>query len=234
MEPNADVRGVGDVDFTSPPTIAVSTGHFRAEAPEPRAVDVELITVTSTFDAFYRSNRTPIARALALTLRDVDLATEATDEALARAYQRWNQVEHLDNPAGWVYRVGLNWGRSIIRRVTRPAPAWVTAPATTAEPSWRDPAIDRALGELSIDHRSVVICRLLLGYSEEQTATLLGIRPGTVKSRLSRATGRLSVSLAPLAPARSARPPGQQVRTTNPITASTSPNVQHPDEETLR
>jgi len=47
------------------------------------------------------------------------------------------------------------------------------------------------LDELAIDHRAVVVCRLLLGWSEAQTAEALAIRPGTVKSRLSRASKQL-------------------------------------------
>jgi RNA polymerase sigma-70 factor (ECF subfamily) len=62
----------------------------------------------------------------------------------------------------------------------------------------QDPAIDRALAELSVDHRAVVVCRVLLGFSEAHTAEVLGIRPGTVKSRLSRALTRLNPLLAPL------------------------------------
>ena len=151
-----------------------------------------------SFDDFYRTHRTSVARALALTLRDVDLATEATDEAMARAYQRWAQVRSIDNPAGWVYRVGLNWSRSVIRRITRPAPTWVGGSASSPAPVVQDPAIDRALSELSVDHRAVVVCRVLLGFSEAHTAEVLGLRPGTVKSRLSRALTRLNPLLAPL------------------------------------
>jgi RNA polymerase sigma-70 factor (ECF subfamily) len=55
-----------------------------------------------------------------------------------------------------------------------------------------DPAIALALDDLSIDHRAVVVCRLLLGWSEAQTADALAIRPGTVKSRLSRASTQLA------------------------------------------
>jgi RNA polymerase sigma-70 factor (ECF subfamily) len=37
----------------------------------------------------------------------------------------------------------------------------------------------------------VIACRYFLGLSEAETATTLGWRPGTVKSRLSRALDRL-------------------------------------------
>ena len=147
------------------------------------------------FETFYRDHRDQIGRALALTLRDAALAADAVDEAMARAYQRWGQVATLANPSGWVYRVGLNWSRSVLRRRHRPAPIWVAAPGVEPPPAIADPAIDTALAALSIDQRAVVVCRFLIGCSEAQTAALLGVRPGTVKSRLSRALDRLRVLL---------------------------------------
>ena len=63
-----------------------------------------------------------------------------------------------------------------------------------------EPAISRALGELSVDHRAVVVCRLLLAWSEADTAAALRIRPGTVKSRLHRALAQLEPKLDHLRP----------------------------------
>jgi hypothetical protein len=70
-----------------------------ADMTVPRA-DVPSVAITDGFDTFYAATRVSVGRALALTLRDVDLATEAVDEALARAVQRWDRVEHLDNRPG--------------------------------------------------------------------------------------------------------------------------------------
>ena len=199
VEPNSGDERVPDVDFTigeaDPGTIDSNT--------------VEFITVRSTdvaasimpFEEFYRDQRAAIGRALALTLGDTQLASEAVDEAMARAYQRWARVQALDNPCGWVYRVGLNWSRSILRRALRPAPTWVTSGIAVSDHGGLDPAIDRALAQLSVEQRAVVVCRLLIGYSEAQTAAALGLRVGTVKSRLARATARLQSLLSPLDPA---------------------------------
>ena len=71
------------------------------------------------FDVFYRSARDSVARALVLTLGNQELGVEAADEAMTRAYQRWIQVHSYENPEGWVYRVGLNWARSIWRKRRR-------------------------------------------------------------------------------------------------------------------
>lgn len=193
VEPNDGAERVPDVDFTIGQT---DSGR------------VEFITIESTdtvqailpFEEFYRDQRATIGRALAITLGDTHLASEAVDEAMARAYQRWSRVQALDNPGGWVYRVGLNWSRSMLRRASRPAPAWVTTADVVVDGGGLDPTIDRALAQLSIQQRAVVVCRLLIGYSEAQTAAALGVRPGTVKSRLARATARLQSLLSPLDP----------------------------------
>ena len=163
------------------------------------ATEIPLDDGTS-FDEFYRKHRAGIVRALALTLHSVDLGTDAADEGLARACERWATVATLDNPAGWVYRVGFNWGTSVVRRVRRPAPRWLTDPQGLPWADSPDPAIDQALARLKSDQRAVVVCRLMLGWSEAQTAECLGLRPGTVKSRLSRAVEQLSASLASFNP----------------------------------
>jgi DNA-directed RNA polymerase specialized sigma24 family protein len=188
-EPDAGLGGVSDV-------------HVDAVPIEPTLIDPGLTRATIVreldFESFYRAERDSVGRALAITLGDADLAREAVDEAMARAYQRWDRVSSLDSPAGWVYRVGLNWSRSIIRRLTRTAPPWVGTAHEAPPVHVADPSVGRALALLSVDHRAVVVCRLLLGWSELDTADALGIRPGTVKSRLSRAIDRLAPLLAPL------------------------------------
>jgi RNA polymerase sigma factor (sigma-70 family) len=138
-------------------------------------------------------------RALALTLGDVDLASEATDEAMTRAYMRWITVRDLDNPTGWVYRVGLNWARSVLRRRRLGHPS-LFRPERVDLPPVADPAIHAALAALDVKHRAVIVCRFFLGWSEEQTALALDVRPGTVKSRMHRAKADLRVRLGHLDP----------------------------------
>jgi RNA polymerase sigma-70 factor (ECF subfamily) len=151
------------------------------------------------FADFYHDNRARVARALSLTLGDVDLAVEATDEAFVRAYQRWGRVSGLDNPGGWTYRVGLNWATSVLRRRGR-APAPPPTPAAMDTETVTEPDVMRALSELEIRQRAVVVCRYLLGWTVAETAAALHTPAGTVKSRLHRANQRLAVRLKHLRP----------------------------------
>jgi DNA-directed RNA polymerase specialized sigma24 family protein len=145
------------------------------------------------FAEFYRTDYANVARALSYTLGDVDLGREATDEAMARAYAHWPKIRDYDSPAGWVYRVGLNWAFSSRRRVFRSLP--FIEHASTTEPPISDPAVADALRRLDVKLRSVVVCRLLLDWSVDETADALRIKPGTVKSRLHRALASLERSL---------------------------------------
>tara|TARA_B100000686_G_scaffold132462_1_gene139430 strand:+ start:20687 stop:21331 length:645 start_codon:yes stop_codon:yes gene_type:complete len=148
------------------------------------------------FDSFYAENRDQIARALSLSLRNPDLGAEAADEAFVRACQRWPEVATFTNPQGWVYRVGMNWARSWLRRTRREREK---RPLIVKEEMTEDPIVDvdleRAIATLTPGHRTVVVARFFMGWSIKETAEALGLRAGTVKSRLSRALKQLAGEL---------------------------------------
>ncbi len=143
------------------------------------------------FEDFYRSRHEQVFRGLTLTLRDRDLAADATDEAMARAYQHWRSVSRYNNPEGWAYRVGLNWARSRLRRTKREVRGFRLddKPATELVPA--DPMISAALEALPLAQRAVVVLRFYFDWPTDQVAKALGVPQGTVKSRLSRALTRL-------------------------------------------
>jgi RNA polymerase sigma-70 factor (ECF subfamily) len=149
--------------------------------------------IPQRFEDFYKAYRPQLARALVLALGDRGLGIEAADEAMVRTYQRWRTVRTYRNPRGWVYRVGINWGRSRLRRRRRERHETESG----AQPPVSEPDVEmrQVLEGLPLEQRSVVVFRYYLGFSTEETAEALGIKQGTVKSRLSRALKRLSDSL---------------------------------------
>lgn len=162
----------------------VAPRHARPEEP----------TTTLSFDEYYRRSYAEVARALAGTLGDRQLAIEAADEAMARTFANWTRVSRYDNPAGWSYRVGLNWARSFGRRLSRSMPFHERR--TDELGPMADPELHRALLALPVKYRAVVVCRFLLDWSVDQTAEALDINPGTVKSRLSRGLTQLERRLS--------------------------------------
>ena len=139
------------------------------------------------FEEFYRQERDGLYRALALTIGDTDLAAEAVDEAMVRAYPRWPRLRGYEEPAAWVYRTAFNWAVSRLRRRRR----LVTVPQVEDEEGRPDPPpaderLVQALAALPGKQRAVVVLRYHLDWSERQVAAALGVPPGTVKSRLHR------------------------------------------------
>ena len=195
MEPHRPSERVPGVDFT------LSARNITGEVPVMRSRTnsgaVPIINVfRPLFESFYAAERGPVARALRMTLRDPQLADEATDEAMTRAFERWDSVSRLDNPGGWVYRVGLNWARSVLRRTLRKR-RQPHELGYTEGPSAQDYALRTAIENLPANRRAVVVCRYYLQWSEAETASALQLRPGTVKSRLHRALQELREQLGP-------------------------------------
>jgi RNA polymerase sigma-70 factor (ECF subfamily) len=138
----------------------------------------------SDFEVFYADRSDEVYRTLAVTLRNSELAREATDEAMVRAYSRWSKVKRFSNPSGWVYRVAYNWALDRLRHGETPIGDF--ADRSVDDPLPR-PDLARALDSLPVEHRAVVVLRVVHDWSEEDVAYALDIPVGTVKSRLSRA-----------------------------------------------
>jgi RNA polymerase sigma-70 factor (sigma-E family) len=124
-------------------------------------------------------------------------AEDLVQSTLARCYASWARVRSADSRDAYVHRILVNshldsrkrrwWGEVPVADVPE-------YPSETDEEHRVDEtdALERALGGLSRIHRTVVVLRFYAGLSERETAQVLNISPGTVKSRLSRALTQLS------------------------------------------
>lgn len=123
-------------------------------------------------------------------------AEDLAQTTLVKCYQAWGRVSAADNRDAYVYRILINALRDTHRRqwwrerATESVPDQTTRDAM-AEVDTTD-AIHRAMSRLSKVNRDVVVLRYFAHLSEAQTASVLGVPAGTVKSRLSRALAQLS------------------------------------------
>lgn len=168
----------------------------RAVRRVPRVDGISEVDTSVTQDRFQElhAHRDRLYRALALALGNPGLAADAIDEAMVRAYTRWDRIEAYASPEGWVYRVAMNVARSALRK-TRREDLWDQPPETTVVDQHPDLELREAISRLPVNFRSVVVARFLLDWSTAETAEGLGIPEGTVKTRLKRALRRLAKDL---------------------------------------
>ena len=71
------------------------------------------------YEEFVRRHFHPLEKSLTLITLDAGLAADAAQEACLRLYLRWDDVDSLDDPVAWLYRVGINRCRDYRRQLKR-------------------------------------------------------------------------------------------------------------------
>ncbi len=141
-----------------------------------------------TFEGFFDRSYEPVLRAMFLVAGGRLEAEEVTQEAFVRVYERWEAIRDRPNPAGYAYRVALNVHRSrsrrlrlAARRIVQPQPS---DPLDAVEA--RD-ELRIALANLPWGQRAALVLVEWLEMTDVEAADVLGITPGAVRVRLSRA-----------------------------------------------
>jgi len=152
------------------------------------------------FAALFHAERRALLRFAYVMCGDGDLAEELVAEAFARTYPKWKRGR-VDNPAAYLRRVVVNlvrgsFRRRAIERQPRPLGARDSAESPAADAHIGDPdALRIALDALGPRQRAAVVLRFLEDRSEAETASILGVDVGTVKSQVSRALAHLRRTL---------------------------------------
>ena len=155
-------------------------------------------------DAYAELARTLIGRLYAvafLILRNQAQAEDATQEALVAAWRDLSSLRDPDRFGAWLHQLLVH---SCYREARRGRRRWAIESEVreTAVPAL-DPSIDiadrdeleRGFRRLDADQRTVLVLHYYLGLSLDEAADALGIPPGTVRSRLHRATRAMRAAL---------------------------------------
>ena len=154
------------------------------------------VPVASTgldFEEFFRVEYSRLFQALMLLTGDAYEADDVAQEALLRAYERWDRVRAMDSPAGYVYRTALNLNRSRLRKVAVRARRVFAAPPiedVSGSVTEKD-EVRRALGALPDAQREALILIDWLGLGSDEAGRVLGIEASSVRGRVHR--GRASL-----------------------------------------
>jgi RNA polymerase sigma factor (sigma-70 family) len=140
-----------------------------------------------SFAAFYESERHRVFRAVLMATRQPERSEDAVSDAFTAAFERWDRVGSHPNPTAWVIRSALNAFRSGWRIWRREFPELGDVIAIAPNRAGIDNDLLSLLWRLPARQRQVVALRIVADLDTKQTASLLGIAPGTVTAHLHRA-----------------------------------------------
>jgi RNA polymerase sigma-70 factor (sigma-E family) len=138
------------------------------------------------FEELYRREYAAMLRVAFLLTDSNELAEEAVHDAFAKVYERRTR---LDRPGGYLRTCVINRCRDLQRRRRFERNRWETTASTSSELG-ADEIVD-ALAKLPMRQRAALVLRYYEDLSEADIAETLGVRPGTVKSLLSRGLDQL-------------------------------------------
>ena len=145
-------------------------------------------------ELFHRHQR-QLHRLARLTTRTPEDAEDALQDAMLSAHRGAGSFRHDAAVGSWLHRIVVNACLDRLRR----AKAHRTVPLEDVYPVADRSAqvetaivVERALARLPIGQRAAIVAVDMQGYSVADTARLLGVPEGTVKSRCARARVRLA------------------------------------------
>ena len=137
-----------------------------------------------------------LRRTAYLMCGDWHRAEDAAQDALVKVYRRWSRIERKDNLNGYAHRCVVTavldqsrkpWRRERLVETDEQVAPWSDGAGTVDDRL----LVVQALGALPPSQRACVVLRHYADLSLEQTADILGIGTGGVKSQTSRGLARL-------------------------------------------
>jgi RNA polymerase sigma-70 factor, ECF subfamily len=144
----------------------------------------EHVEVVARFDVFFEEEHERLFKALYFVTGNRHDAEEIMQDAFVALWERWGQIDEIDDPTAYLYRVALNGFRMRRRRVA------MTVRKVVPIPERRDPFFDaemradvrQLLLGVTLRQRAALLLVDLLGYPSEQAARILRVRPSTVRA----------------------------------------------------
>ncbi len=147
-------------------------------------IPFELVETRARFDTFFEEERERLFKALYFVTGNREDAEELTQDAFLGLWERWDDIDRIDDPTGYLFRVALNGFRMRRRRaavavrklvpVKEPSDAFLEAEMRAD--------VRRLLLAVTPRQRAALLLVDLLGYSSEQAGAILRVRPSTVRA----------------------------------------------------
>jgi RNA polymerase sigma-70 factor (ECF subfamily) len=142
------------------------------------------VDAPASFDSFFEEEHERLYKALYFVTGNRQDAEELMQDAFLKLWERWDSIDQLEDPTGYLFRIGLNAFRMRRRRASMSVRKLVPLPEA------RDPFLDvdmrtdvRAmLLALSPRQRAALLLMDLLGYPSDQAARIMRVTPSTVRA----------------------------------------------------
>lgn len=141
---------------------------------------------------FVSSRLDRLRRTAYLLCGDWHTADDLVSTALVRLLKHWHRVAAMEHPDGWLRQVLVRAWLDEVRRPWRREQLWAQPPEPARAEPGPEAGLDRVtvlgyLARLPPRRRAVLVLRYFCDLSVEETAEVLGVSPGTVKSQTARA-----------------------------------------------
>jgi RNA polymerase sigma-70 factor (ECF subfamily) len=132
------------------------------------------------FSDFFREHEMKLRQSLSAALGS-DLGKDSAAEALAYGWEHWDRVREMENPVGYLYKVGRDHGRRVLRRRSP-----VLLPVQGRVLPMVEPALPKALASLSERQRTTVMLVHSFEWTLSEVAEVLGLSKSSVRNHLQR------------------------------------------------
>src|SRR5215213_9514828 len=204
----ATARPVDAGEVSAPPVCdpeGVSEPAVRPEAPEP-----EVAWVAPTWEQVVREHSARVYRLAYRLSGNAQDAEDLTQETFVRVFRSLADFSP-GTFEGWLHRITTNLFLDMVRRRqrirfdalpedTERLPGTAPSPEQVYADTHLDPQVQAALDALAPEFRVAVVLCDIEGLTYEEIAATLGIKLGTVRSRIHRGRVQLRQALAHLAP----------------------------------
>jgi RNA polymerase sigma-70 factor (ECF subfamily) len=142
-----------------------------------------------SFEAFFQAEARTLFRRLCAVTGNSAEAEEIMQDAFLALWERWDRVDEIQDPTGYLYRTAMNVFRKRGRRAALALRRTLSLAADPSPFSEIDEQQDvvAALAELTPRQRAALVLTDVMDFSSEEAGRALGVTAGTVRGLASRA-----------------------------------------------
>ena len=168
----------------------------RSNVTEKLQTELVEAALDGNIDSFGQLARRYYASMVAVAysiLADHQLAEDAAQEAFARALTSLSKLRKPDKFAPWLAQICRNVAKDMVAAKSRPInPRDLSGAPDSNKPDDSIEVVRRAIEQLNVSAREVIVLRYYNGLSYEEISSVLGISRATINGRLTRAKRKMA------------------------------------------